>query len=269
VLVVVGVLCMGPGRCQSSAEGFFSGDPAPDVRGDWNVEYDDSMTVEFEIDGAVYTGSIGGATSSVTFDHDGESYEFDIDCERAGVICPSEVFPNRISLEQRNFADQPHQVHMTISEAECRGTMVDPREGEDCGGDTGIDCADVEQVCDGVMIERTSQELGSISNPEPAEPEVGSQPAYTIGISLGGGVAIAGNCVVITAASAVADLQYDGTYDPEANSMAATEMTNGEITTTFGAGCFFVEGAGGMGVGAVSGAQIRLTTGFTATKARF
>jgi hypothetical protein len=268
-LMVLVVMCMAPGRCAQSAQGFFSGDPAPDVAGNWNVDYDDSFDVEFEIDGAVYSGTVAGTGGSMTFDHDGETYEFDIDCSRELIVCPSEVFPDRVTLEQRDFTDRPHQIYMTVNEAECTGEMVDPVEGEDCGGETGIDCDDLDQVCDGVMVTRNSARLGSISDPVPANPEVGSTPDYTLAISLGGGIAVSGTCAVIAAAQANADLEYSGTYDPDANSMTGTEMADGRIETTFAAGCFFVEAAGGVAVGALAGAQIRLTTGFTATKARF
>ncbi len=267
-LMVAAVLCMAPGRCAQSARGFFSDEPAPDVAGNWNVEYEDDLVVDFIIGGEEYHGTITGTAGSVSFVHEGETYEFEIDCSRDLVVCPSEVFTDTVTLEQRNFENLPHQVHMTVNEVECTGDMVDPVEGEDCGGDTGIDCADLDQVCDGTMIERQGARLGSISDPIPADPEVGSQPDYTISISLGGGFAIAANCAAIAAVHAEADLEYTGSYDPESNAMNGTTMTNGEIVTTFTAACFLVEAAGGVGVAAVAGAQLRLSTGFTATKSR-
>lgn len=56
-------------------------------------------------------------------------------------ICPSEMYPAEVDLEQRRFADQPHQVHMTINEVECDGQMRYSDElADECGAETGIDC---------------------------------------------------------------------------------------------------------------------------------
>jgi len=261
---VVGVLSMGPGRCGTSAQGFFSDLPAPDMRGTWDVTYDNVIDIEVSIGGDVYVGNVTGGHGSMSFTHDGEPVILDLECSDPLVICPSEVFPAEVDFEQRNFANYPHQVHMTLNETECTGDMVLPDPSE-CGGETGIDCN--EEVCDGVEIEVGVDKPASISDPVPASPIVGSTPAYTIGIALGGGLAVpTANCVLLGMSYADADISYSGTYDPEENNMEATALTDGLITVIYTGACFWAAGgAGNLGV-VLLDAEVKFTTGFTATK---
>lgn len=261
---VVGVLSMGPGRCGLSAEGFFSDLPAPDMRGTWDVTYDNVVDIEVSIGGAVYVGNITGGSGSMSFTHDGEPVTLDLECSDPLVICPSEIFPAEVDFEQRNFESRPHQVYMTVTESECTGEMVYP-DPADCGGETGIDCD--ELVCDGTVLDVGVDRLASISNPVPPSPAIGSTPYYSIGIALGGGMAIpTANCVLLGASYADADIQYSGTYDTETNNMEATDLTDGLITVIYKGACFWAAGgAGNLGV-ALLEAEVKLTTGFTASK---
>ncbi|MBI5501060.1 MAG: hypothetical protein HY907_12515 [Deltaproteobacteria bacterium] len=265
-LMAAAVLCLAPGRCGTSAEGFFSGDPAPDLRGSWQVTYDDSIAVEINVGGSTYTGTIAGTHGTVSFTHDGNPVELNLDCSTPFVRCPSEIFPATVTFEQRNFENRPHQVHMTVKEVQCTGTMRLPVEADgECGGDTGLSC-DVE-MCDGTVIEQSNAALGSISNPVPADPVTGSTPAYTLGLALGGGIAMPTlNCILLAASRADADIEYSGRYDPDENSMAGTSLTDGAITTSYAGGCFWGGTGGGAAAAALIGAEVRLTTGFTAVK---
>jgi hypothetical protein len=267
-LLGVAVVCMGPGRCGTSAQGFFSGDPAPDVRGTWDVTYDNVIAVEIDVGGSTYTGTIAGSAGTVSFTHDGTPAQLALDCSVPWIRCPAEIFPASVTLEQRNFADRPHQVHMNVKEVACSGTMRLPVEADgECGGDTGLDC-DVE-MCDGTVTERTNTALGSISNPVPANPTAGSRPAYTLGLALGGGVAMPTvNCLLLAASSADGDVEYTGSYDPEENTMTGTRLVSGEINTIYAGGCFWGDAGGGTGIAALIGAQVRLTTSFTAVSRR-
>src|SRR4051812_2323587 len=83
--------------------------PAPDVAGVWNIDYDDRIGVEVKIGGAVYTEELGAAGGSITIDHDGTPYTFELDCARPDIVCPSEAWPSRVVIEQRNTARE-HQM---------------------------------------------------------------------------------------------------------------------------------------------------------------
>jgi len=263
---VVGLLSMGPGRCGIAAEGYFSDLPAPDMRGTWDVTYDNNVDVEVHIGGAVYAETFTGNSGSFGFVHDGEPVTLDLDCEDPLVTCPSEMYPAEVDLEQRSFEDYPHQVHMNINEVECDGDMRYPDDlAGECGGETGIDCD--EMFCDGDLLETTRVALGSISNPDPPDPLVGSHPSYVLGLALGAGIAIpTANCLVMGISFADGDIVYDGTYDFETNAMDGTDVTNGVITVIYKGACFWAGGnAGNLGV-ALLEAEVWLTTGFTAKK---
>lgn len=266
IIAICGVMSMAPGRCGQSAQGYFSGNPAPDVRGEWDVTYEDSIEVTIDIGGEIRTGSIFGTTNTIEFEYDGEDYVFELDCDEPAVVCPSEIFPESITLEQRNFEDQPHQVRMPVNETTCAGRSSTPDESAgECGGETGISCE--EEICDGMMIERESNHTGSISDPTA---DVGDTPEFILGISLGGIVTgfSTGNgvCVGLAASEADAIIDYDGTYDPESNNMTATDLVDGEINLIFAGGCLIGVVEGGTAAAAIAGASVTLTTGFTASK---
>ena len=67
--------------------------PAPDVRGTWDIAYDDTIGIEVKIGGAVYNAELGAQGGSFTINHQGKPYTFDLDCARADVVCPSEAWP--------------------------------------------------------------------------------------------------------------------------------------------------------------------------------
>lgn len=264
-LALLSVLTMAPGRCRESTSGFFSGDPAPDLRGEWAVTYDDTLNVEINVGGQVYSGSVMGTAGSFEFTHEGETYTFELDCAEPALICPSEVFAETVTLEQRRFEDAPHQVHMPAAETRCVGRSRAPDEAAgECGGETDIPC-DVE-ICEGTVTETESVSLGSISEPDAV---VGDTPPYTISLALGGLItAFAtsyGVCIGMAGSHAEADIEYDGTYDTETNGMIATRLANGEVVMTLGGACL-VAGAGGGAAGvALAGAEIQIWTGFEAT----
>ena len=265
VVMFGGIICLAPGRCGESTEGFFSGNPAPDVSGDWSVNYDNEIFVEIDVGGQVYTGSVFGTGGTVDFTHEGENFVFDLDCEQPEVLCPTEIFPDTITLDQRRFENRPHQVHMTINETYCSGEMVDLDESAgECGGNTGISCD--EQVCDGLMAERTSAKLGSISDPSA---ETGDTPDYSIAISLGGVISgfatMHGVCLGLAASEAEAQLSYNGTYDPESNNMEGTQL-DGEVVVVFAGTCLVGGTQAGNAVLAAAGVKVTIYTPFNATK---
>lgn len=259
-------VCMGPGQCGLGLQRWFSTNPAPDVQGDWDVTYDDQIDVEIDIGGSIYSGSITGDSGSISFTHDGNPVDLPLDCSYAWVVCPSEIFPSTVTLEQRRFQDLPHQVHMTLNSTECAGTPRLPDEtAEECdSADENRPC-DVE-ICDDVVT-TTKTTIGTISDPGDT---LQRHPDFDLNLLLGGDFAMpTANCVLTSWSIAQADIVYTGDYDVDATEpeMMGESLTNGEIITEYGGACFwFEEDYTGDLRAALLGATITLTTGFTAEK---
>ena len=105
--------------------------PAPDVRGTWGITYDDTIGVEVKIGGAVYNAELGAAGGSFTIDHEGTPYTFDLDCSRPEIVCPSEAWPYRVVVDQRDVQHQ-HQMVVNLPQATCSGPLSEPEPGT-CG----------------------------------------------------------------------------------------------------------------------------------------
>jgi hypothetical protein len=231
---------------------FFSEDPAPSMEGDWSVVYDDSLQIEIQIGGAVYTAETDLVGGSVTIEHDGEPVTFDLDCEQDGIVCPSEVWAESVSLEQRE-PEHPNRLWMEVPQQVCDGELVEPNEDE-CGEDThNPDCV---EVCDGAMVDEPAETFGLIS-------EDGSEFA----LLLGGGVATNGvNCALLGISAATGDLvtagaAADGTWE-------ALEVENGQVAAGYGGGCLWAGAPDGDEEleAIVLEATVVLRTGYKASK---
>src|SRR5262245_14899095 len=99
-----------PGLMGARGDGCAAGSksPAPDITGDWRIDYDDTIGIEVTIGGAVYTAELGAQGGAFTIDYQGTPITFDLDCARPDVLCPSEAWPGEVSIEQRNV-DYEHQ----------------------------------------------------------------------------------------------------------------------------------------------------------------
>ena len=253
-----------PGRCGESAAGFFSDEPAPDMRGTWNVQYDDVIDVEVDIGGAVYTGTISSSGGTFQFTHNGQPVTLDVDCSKSWVVCPSEVWPSTVTFDQPRFAAKPHQVSMQFQTQECTNPRLPDESQGECSSDPADNMPCDQEICDPEnVVEKVVTRIASISRPDPPNPAPGSQPAYTIGIGLNGGMAIpTANCILLAASFADADIVYDGTYDPEEPTMIGRQLTDGVVTVQVTGACFWA----GQSGAALAGATVKLTTGFVATK---
>ncbi|MGE3545646.1 MAG: hypothetical protein AB7L28_17040, partial [Kofleriaceae bacterium] len=132
--------------------------PAPDVRGTWDITYDDMIGVEVKIGGAVYHAELGAGGGAVTINHAGKPYTFDLACERPDVVCPSEAWPEQVVIEQRNVQRQ-HQMIVNLPSADCTGELTQPDPGS-CGAGTSNPNCDL--VCDGEIAIKTAQAFGVI-----------------------------------------------------------------------------------------------------------
>jgi hypothetical protein len=202
-----------------------STDPAPDVAGTWGVSYADTMEIDVTIGGAVYSKSLpsGGGLFSIT--HNGQPFMFNVDCSRPDVICPSEVWPNSVSIDQHDPA-YPHRMWVQIPTQSCSGQLVQPQPSE-CGqGTLNPDC---KPVCNGDVTTSSEDAFGVIA-------EDGS----SFDLLLGAGVATNGkNCALLGLSWAHATLDNSGsaTVPADWNSHA---MSDGTVETAYAGGCVWV-----------------------------
>jgi hypothetical protein len=227
--------------------------PAPDVSGAWDIAYDDTLGVEVTIGGAVYTTEIGPAGGTITIDHEGLPIEFDLDCSRPEVVCPSEAWPATVTAEMPN-PTYPHRMWVTIPRQSCVGGLVDADPAE-CGPDTNN--PDCDQVCTGEVVTSDRRTFGVIN-----------EPGDHFDLFLGAGVATNGiNCALLGVSAANADLVTSGSA--ETDDWRVEEMTNGEIAVAYAGGCLWL-GDPDMDAeleALVIGAGIKFTTGFTGSRA--
>jgi hypothetical protein len=239
------------GGCGGGAAG--SKTPAPDVAGDWDITYDDTLAVEVTIGGAVYTQELGAQGGSFTIDHEGQPFTFDLDCAKPEVVCPSEAWPATVSIEQR-LARYPHQMFVTLPTQSCSGATRDPAP-EECGAGTlNPEC---DPVCDGEVV-TTSREVWGVID----------EPGQSFDLLLGAGIATNGvNCVLLGVSVASADLVSEGASGTA--DWRSVQMQNGEVTTAYSGGCLW---AGDPDMDAqlealVIGASVKFTTGFAGARA--
>jgi len=222
--------------------------PAPDVRGTWAITYDDTIGVEVTIDGATYDAQLGAGGGQFTITHDGTPYTFDLDCSRPDVVCPSAAWPNQVVVDQRDSMHQ-HQMVVSLPQAQCQGSLVEPAPGS-CGDGTSNPNCDL--VCDGDIDVSTQQAFGVIG-----------EDGDSFRLYLGGGIVTNGvNCAMLGYSVADADL----TTTKTSSSWEASAMTSGVVTIGYSGACLFVGSADGNTAALLAAAELKFTTGFTGTK---
>lgn len=75
-----------------------AGGLAPDFEGVWDVTYDDSMQVEFVVEEQVFTTRLDEPGGRVVVRDAGIGLEFEVDCSRPELVCPSEVWPRELGM---------------------------------------------------------------------------------------------------------------------------------------------------------------------------
>ncbi len=198
--------------------------PAPDVTGEWRVDYDDILDVELTIGGTVYSETLGAGGGVITIDHEGRPLMFDLDCDRTEIVCPSEAWPTQVSIEQRDRQFE-HQMIVNLPTQSCSGPIV-PADPEECG--EGTPNPDCEDVCDGDITVRNEERFGVIG-----------ERGDTFRLYLGAGVATNGfNCALLAASVADGDIVSTGT--PHSEDWYAEELTSGLVTVGYAGGCLWV-----------------------------
>jgi hypothetical protein len=223
--------------------------PAPDITGSWDIAYDDRISVEVAIGGAVYETDLPAGGGVVEIVHDGRPFSFDLDCSRPEIVCPSEAWPHAVEIEQREEQFE-HRMIVTLPMQTCSTPLRAPEEGE-CGPDTlNPDC---NSVCDGEVSVHEQETFGVIG-------EDGS----SFRLYLGAGIATNGfNCALLGVSLADADLDNEGSADD--GDWTAVAMNSGLVTVAYAGGCLW---AGDPDMDAelealVVGASVTFRTGFT------
>lgn len=223
--------------------------PAPDVRGTWGLTYDDTIGIEVKIGGAVYDAEVGAAGGSFTINHAGKPYTFDLDCARPDIVCPSEAWPDRVVIEQRDVARQ-HQMIVNLPQQSCTGALEQPEPGT-CGAGTSNPNCDL--VCGGDITVRTAQAFGVIG-----------ETGETFRLYLGAGIVTNGiNCAMLGYSVADADLVTEGAAGAD---WEAVGMEAGLVTIGYSGACLFAGTMNGTDQALLVGAEVKFTTGFTAAK---
>ena len=223
---------------------------APDVSGWWDITYDDTLDVRIKIGGAVYEETIGIAGGAVTIDHNGHPFTFELRCELPEVVCPSEAWPARVKIEQRD-EEHLHQMTVTLPSQQCNGEVV-PHGA--CGdGTPNPECTD---VCEGEIETVESERAGVIG-----------ADGSTFRLYLGAGAASNGvNCLLLGVSLADAELVTTGSEDEE--DWTATRMVNGVVRTGYAGGCLWAGDPDGDSEleAMVLSASIEFETGFSGTR---
>lgn len=229
-----------------------SSSPAPDVTGSWGITYDDTLDVEIGIGGAVYNETLTAAGGVISIDHEGTIFDFDLDCDRPEIVCPSEAWPNQVSVEQRNTQFE-HRMIVKLPTQVCEGSLRAP-SADECGA--GTNNPDCDDICDGAVSVTEQERFGVIG-----------ETGETFRLFLGGGIATNGfNCALLAGAVADADLDTEG--GPNQETWEAVGMSGGLVTVGYAGGCLWI-GDPDMDAeleALVIGASVTFRTGFTGDK---
>jgi hypothetical protein len=226
-----------------------STEAAPDVTGNWAVQYDSTMTIDVTIEGAVYHQTLPAAGGMVAITHKGVPLTFNVDCARPEVVCPSELWPTQVAIDQHD-AMYPHRMWVQIPLQQCSGTEQAPDPSQCGAGTLNPDC---KPVCTGTVATTTTDAFGVIAD-----------DGASFDLLLGAGVASNGlNCALLGVSVAHAGLVDTGSAAD--NNWKATQMSGGTITTGYAGGCVWVDDSSATSKALVVGAQVVLQSGFTAS----
>jgi hypothetical protein len=226
---------------------FNSTAPAPDVTGQWAITYGDGLNIKVTIGGAVYSQTLPASGGTFVVNHQGQPFTFNLDCSRPEVVCPSEVWPASVSIDQRDATYQ-HRMWVKIPTQTCSGQTVAPKASE-CG--QGTPNPDCKPVCTGEVTTSSVDTFGLIDD-----------AGDSFNLLLGGGFATNGiNCAMLGLSVASADL----VTTKSGTEWDATEMRNGTVTTGYAGGCVWAGPVDAQGKpdALVLGATLELSTTFT------
>ena len=103
------------------------------------------MEVDVKVGGSTYHQSLSPSGGTFSFMHQGAAFSFNIDCSRPEVVCPSEVWPAQVAVDQRDPMYQ-YRMWVKIPTQSCSGQTVAPKASECGAGTTNCDsvCRDTQ-----------------------------------------------------------------------------------------------------------------------------
>lgn len=233
------------GGCGGS---FSSTSPAPDVGGRWSIAYANTMNVKITLGGSVYTQQLSPVGGALVITHQGKPYSFNVDCARPEVVCPSEVWPASVTIDQRDATYQ-HRMWVKIPVQKCSGQTVAPPANECGAGTPNPEC---KPVCSGTVSVSEAEAFGLIN-------EAGNK----FDLFLGGSFASNGvNCAMLGLSAAQAQILSTG----KGVDWQATEFVAGTVKTGFAGGCLWagpVDPLTNKPEALVVGATLEISTPFT------
>ena len=253
---LIGLLVCGSLPFLSGADGgcggaFNSTSPAPDVTGKWTISYSNTLTVKVNIGGSVYSQNLPGSGGAFSVTHGGKAYAFNLDCSRPEVVCPSEVWPTSVNIDQRD-AMYKHRMWVKIPTQQCSGVTTAPQSSQ-CG--SGTPNPECKPVCSGSIVSGSADAFGLIS-------EAGDR----FDLLLGGSFASNGvNCALLGISAASAQIGSTG----KGIDWQATSMTQGTVKTGFAGGCLWagaLDPLTGKLEALVLGASLEISTPFTGVR---
>jgi hypothetical protein len=237
----------GGGGCGGT---FGSKEPAPNVSGSWNITYGTTMDVDVKVGGSTYHQSMTSSGGTFSFMHAGTAFSFNIDCARPEVVCPSEVWPAQVTIDQRDAMYQ-HRMWVKIPTQTCNGQTVAPNQSECGAGTTNPDC---KPICTGTVTTSSADAFGLIR-----------EGGTGFDLLLGGGFASNGiNCALLGLSVASAELETV----KFGSSWTANAMGNGQVKTGYAGGCLWAGPVDTQGKpsATVIGATVEIKTSFTGRK---
>ncbi|MEZ4287654.1 MAG: hypothetical protein R3A47_05820 [Polyangiales bacterium] len=227
----------------------FSVSPAPNMSGNWDVAYQDTMQVEVTIGGATEKfENVASTGGTVTL---GNGTDIPIDCARADIFCPSEILPPNVSIRQ-NDPSFPHRVWLQVPTSTCSGQMVaatmtnDPNDPHSCGpATTNPDC---DSICDGEIQQKTEERFGLIDD-----------WGNNFGLLLGAASTSDGsNCALLGISTLEGKLTNSGSAATQ--NWTTNQITDGKISVGYAGACVVST----LGIGA----SIKMTIPYTAARSK-
>ena len=205
------------------------------MKGTWELTFNNDLTVEVDIGGAVYNPTLAAGSSKVTVEHDGKPVDYTVDCSSQFIACPSELLPGNVQITQK--VNNPNSISLEITEQQCRGGDV------------------VEGECTGALVTSSTIRNGTIAN-----------DGNSFSLVLGGGAVGRDGCALL--AISVAKGQLKTTGSAADGTLAAEEIVEGELVTAYGGGCLVVNQVDLDPAleGAAVGASVQLRSTYTARR---
>ena len=164
-------------------------------------------------------------------------------------MCPSEAWPSKVLIEQRDVNKQ-HQMIVNLPSATCSGELMKPAPGT-CGAGTSNPNCDL--ICNSDVTVKTRETFGVIG-----------ERGESFRLYLGAGIVTNGiNCALLGYSLADADLETVGMAGAD---WEATEMNAGLVTIGFAGACLFAGTMDATTQTALVGAELKFTTGFTGAR---